>query len=473
MQIADLFTYYETGLEKLLNQMGPDHQHYPEALTLQQRLVENIAQTRQHGDTEARRAERSEIVLQLNALTQDTLGSSFNELAGLETSFQETPASFATGSPSYTINFHGAVYGLALGDQATATVGATTTHPFTFMAPLLPPQGVFGREDDLGQLYDQLALGNPEATEVPPVALRGMGGIGKTTLAITLARLDFIPRLFPDGVLWATVGLNPTIRLLLDTWGQALGVDLLPERDESACCDRLRNVLYHRRALLVVDDVWEIGHGRYFNVAGPRCRILFTTREKDIAHHFATAERTLRVDVLKPEAALALLHRLAPAVISADEPSARRLCERLEYLPLALTLTGRLLADETDVPQRMQRLLGELLERREARLQLLQAEGRPGLTEEPISLQALLGLSVERLSKPDQERFAMAAVFGGEPLTWDLPAAAHVWECSAEEAEDTIARFIRRGLVERRGERYWMHALLADYANEMLEELGL
>ncbi len=151
-----------------------------------------------------------------------------------------------------------------------------------------------------------------------------------------------------------------------------------------------------------------------------------------------------------------------------------RLCERLEFLPLALTLAGRLLASEADVPTRMQRLLDELMEHREARLQLLQAEGRLGLAEDqPVSLQAILGMSVERLSKTDQERFAMLAVFGGEPLTWEIKAAAHVWECSVEEAEATISRFIQRGLVERRGERYWMHALLADYAAEMMEKMGL
>ena len=67
----------------------------------------------------------------------------------------------------------------------------------------------------------------------------------------------------------------------------------------------------------------------------------------------------------------------------------------------------------------------------------------------------------------------MASVFGGDPLTWEINAAAYVWECPVEEAEATVSRFIQRGLVERRGERYWMHALLADYAAEMMGEMGL
>ncbi len=67
----------------------------------------------------------------------------------------------------------------------------------------------------------------------------------------------------------------------------------------------------------------------------------------------------------------------------------------------------------------------------------------------------------------------LARVFGGEPLTWEINAAAPVWECPVEEAEDTVSRLIRRGLVERRGDRYWMHALLADYAEEMMDKMGL
>src|SRR5690606_1090674 len=251
-----------------------------------------------------------------------------------------------------------------------------------------------GRDDLLAQLFAQLALDQPAAIHVPPVALQGMGGIGKTTLAITLGRSEASAKLFPDGVLWTAVGPDPTIRTLLDDWGRALGLNLIAERSAEACRERLRSALHHRRMLLIVDDVWEVAHGEYFMVAGPRCRLLLTTRESPVAYTLATRERTVTVDVLKPEAALALLHRLAPDAVAADAESAKRLCERLEYLPLALTLAGRLLANEADVPERMQRLLGELLDRRAARLQLYQAEGRLGLdAAEPVSLQAVLGMS--------------------------------------------------------------------------------
>ncbi len=299
-----------------------------------------------------------------------------------------------------------------------------------------------------------------------------MAGIGKTTLATAVGRLQLIQEQFPDGVLWTSVGPTPTIRLLLDSWGRALGIDLNVERDEHACQEHLRSVLYSRRMLLLVDDVWERPHGAYFQLAGPYCRLLFTTRESEVAYHLAMRPRSLRVDLPEPDAALALLQRLAPEAVIQDLPNAKALCERLEYLPLGITLAGRLLAAE-EIPSRTQRLLLQLVER-QGTLDLIEPTGRAGSSEDkPISVRGILALSVDRLNQVDKERFAMSGVFGGDPLTWELDAAAYVWQCTKEQAEDTTSRLMRHGLVEMRGGRFWMHALLADYAEESMAELGL
>lgn len=340
-----------------------------------------------------------------------------------------------------------------------------------FQIPPLPPQGVFGRDDEIKKVADFLNCEHADAENLPPFALRGMGGIGKTTLAIAFAHK--YQSNFTDGVLWISLGPKPTPRLLLNNWGRTLGIDLLAERDETACQNRLRQFLYDKKVLIVIDDVWDTIQGGYFLVGGHYCRTLITTRELPIANNIATRERVLRVDVLKPEAALALLQKLAPETALVDQTISLRLCERLEFLPLAITLAGRLMANEADVPQRMQRLVSEIIERRSSRLQLVQAEGRQGLdNERPVSLQAILGMSVDRLDKTDQERFAMLSVFGSEPLTWEMNAVSAVWESSMEETEATISRFIQRGLIEPRDGRYWMHALLADYAAELMKQMG-
>lgn len=342
-----------------------------------------------------------------------------------------------------------------------------------FLAPSLPVQGVLGRQDEINKILLLFSNQSPDKNH-QPVALRGLGGIGKTTLAIAIANMQENKKHYTDGVLWISLGPKPTLRFGLEKWGSNLGIDLIPERDEEGCAERLRSALHNRKILIIIDDVWEIKHGALFLVGGPQSHTILTTREVPVANMLASQERTLPVDVLKPEPALELLRSLAPELVTLDEKSAKRLCEKLEFLPLGLTLAGRFLANESNVPTRMQRLLSELIEKRETRLKLLQDDGRLGVdSDNPVSLQAILGMSVERLSPTDQDRFAMSSFFGGEPLTWSIEGARAVWDCSLEDAEETINQLGKRGLVERREDRYWMHALLADYAEEMRIKRGL
>ena len=77
---TDAFSSYERGLQNLLNQLGADHPAHADALLFQQRLTENIQRARRFGDTAARRADRAEVIDQLNALTLTALNSSFNDL---------------------------------------------------------------------------------------------------------------------------------------------------------------------------------------------------------------------------------------------------------------------------------------------------------------------------------------------------------------------------------------------------------
>ena len=234
------------------------------------------------------------------------------------------------------------------------------------MAPPPPPQGILGRDDDLARVFDLLQLGDTEADDVPPVAFRGLGGIGKTTLAAAFGRLSGMPERFPDGVLWTALGPQPTLRILLDDWGRFVGRGPVARNDENACTRPPASpLLYRKRALVIVDDVWEALHGSHFMVAGPHCHTLITTHKTQVAYALATRDRTFRVDVLKPQGRAGVT--TTPGARGGDDRSARpreRLCERLEYLPLALALAGRLLAVEADVPSRMARLLGELIEQR-------------------------------------------------------------------------------------------------------------
>jgi len=77
--MSDTFTPYETGLTRLLERLDSDPPRLSEALTLQVRLLENIAKARRYGDSDTLSAQRSQILEQLNRLTMETLEVSFIE----------------------------------------------------------------------------------------------------------------------------------------------------------------------------------------------------------------------------------------------------------------------------------------------------------------------------------------------------------------------------------------------------------
>jgi DNA-binding NtrC family response regulator len=81
MHQIDVFSRYEHGLDQLSLRIGKTHKRYSEMLIYQQRLAENIAQSRQYGDADIRKAERSEIINRLNELTLTAVGVSFIELS--------------------------------------------------------------------------------------------------------------------------------------------------------------------------------------------------------------------------------------------------------------------------------------------------------------------------------------------------------------------------------------------------------
>ncbi len=322
--------------------------------------------------------------------------------------------------------------------------------------------GLIGREDTVTEVLRRLDATPSHSA----VTLRALGGVGKTSVAAEVARAA---KGQYDVVLWAALGPTPHIRQILQEWGRRqLGVDLLGETDTSACTATIRTLLHDRRALVVVDDAWQPEHVTPFLVVGPVGATLVTTRDLQVqVAAWSYRDAALSLDVLKESAAVQLLRWHAPAL--AGRPEAVELARRLEWLPLALVLAGRALALAAAVPERFKAVLRQLLTDPTARLGLPLPERRLGIDADRPTLRQVMALSVDLLSAPDQERFAQVWALGTDPLVWDLPTAADVWECSEDDAAGTVGRLVERGLAERRHDRYWVHAVLGDYSRELYD----
>jgi hypothetical protein len=223
--------------------------------------------------------------------------------------------------------------------------------PAPFMVPFASLQADFvGRGDELESL-DRL-LDHTGPAGVRPAGLTGMGGIGKTRLAVEYAYSH--RDTYTDGIFWVDAAL-PLAQGLAK-----IGEVLRPETRGSSMDQQVRAAFeeLQRRpdALLILDNMADpaqlgdsISGDQSLNMLG--CHILFTTRQRELGR-FGACE----VTVLPEEIALRLLlwHGRRRAICDdqghPERPDASAICTQLGGLPLALKLAGAFLGENSELP---------------------------------------------------------------------------------------------------------------------------
>jgi hypothetical protein len=335
-------------------------------------------------------------------------------------------------------------------------------------APLAPPH-LFGRETDFEAVCHRVIGADRQMPAV--IAIYGWPGVGKTALAAQVAHADRIRDRFPDGVLWATVGDNPDYDEILRLWAVARGIH--SGSDAASREIRLREHLSDKRVLVVLDDVWAPDTSRLM-VAGNSGRTLMTTRAPAIAHLFVTTQaNVLRLGVLSADDALALLADVAPTAVDRSTGPSQDLCARLEYLPLAIKVAGRLLQvrAEIDGSFGLNELFAELADR-----ERLLDEAPPGDIPFPAAsisqtVGALLMTSIEHLAAAMRERFLDLAVLAPAPAIFSRDHASITMVARGGELNRTLSAFYNNGLIEPLGGgQYWIHSMMVATAEWIRHE---
>ncbi len=204
-----------------------------------------------------------------------------------------------------------------------------------------------GRAEELGRLRNRLTGRSGSPADGGAQALHGLGGVGKSQLA-----LEYAYRYLPDyDVVWWVPAQRPgSITTELAELARVLDLrGSLSDTDASAA---VRNALTegvpHRRWLLVFDNAEDPATLREF-LPGGEGHVIITSRNQ-VWNRDATE---LEVDVFTPEESVAHLRRRLPGL---DAAQARRLAEALGDLPLAvehaaayLLLTGMSVATYLDL----------------------------------------------------------------------------------------------------------------------------
>ncbi|MCI2415858.1 FxSxx-COOH system tetratricopeptide repeat protein [Saccharopolyspora sp. K220] len=205
----------------------------------------------------------------------------------------------------------------------------------------VPPRNpIFtGREDPLAELDGRLTAGG--TTAILPAALHGMGGIGKTQIAV-----EYIYRHLQDYdlVWWVQAGQSSQIRAGLTELAQALRLPGSYEAHTAvpAVREALRRGHPIRRWLLVFDAAESPEAVRPFFPSNGPGEILITSRNPD----WAEVARPLEVTLFERAESKELLHSRGPEI---TDEEADALADKLGDLPLAIAQAAAWRA-ETGMP---------------------------------------------------------------------------------------------------------------------------
>jgi predicted ATPase/DNA-binding XRE family transcriptional regulator len=359
--------------------------------------------------------------------------------------------------------------GEALGlDEAGRAALAAAARPGGDGDPVVglpaPAAPVFGRDDDVTEVSGLLRTGAARL-----VTLTGPGGVGKTTLALAVARA--VAADFPDGVTVAELAPVREARLVLPTLARALGGRQLSGPVADAVAARLGD----RRHLVVLDNVEHVLDAAP-EVADllarcPGLAVLATSRAPLRVR--AERERPLgplplpagssAAAVAASPAAQVFLDRAAAAgrpgaLTDASAADVAAICRRLDGLPLALELAA---AHARYLPPAA--LLGRLDE--------ALASGRSrDLPERQRTMRAALDWSHDLLTAAEQELLRRLAVCAG---SFSLDTARAV--AGGGDVLAALGGLAEQSLVvpeEGPEARYRLLEPVRQYAAARLEEAG-
>ncbi|MEU4270949.1 BTAD domain-containing putative transcriptional regulator [Streptomyces sp. NPDC026092] len=313
-----------------------------------------------------------------------------------------------------------------------------------------------GRTSFVRELGDQLATA--EGSVMAVSALAGIGGVGKTTLAVHVAH-EARPH-FPDGQLYVDLqGAGSrwaAPETVLGAFLRALGTpdSAIPDSLEERAA-LYRSTLDGRRVLVLLDNARDAAQVRPLLPGTAGCAALVTSRIRmvDLA-----GAHLVDLDVMSPEEALQLFTRIVGEErVSTEREAALDVVAACGFLPLAIRIAAsRLAARRTWTVAVLAAKLAD--ERR--RLDELQAGD--------LAVKATFELGYGQLEPAQARAFRLLGLADGPDIS--LAAAAAVLDLELHTTEDLLEALVDTSLLESAAPgRYRYHDLVRLYARACAE----
>ncbi|UNO38552.1 tetratricopeptide repeat protein [Streptomyces sp. MST-110588] len=336
-----------------------------------------------------------------------------------------------------------------------ASLVRTATSPTTALRLPADTADFTGREEVVARLCEASANGQVVAIS----AISGMGGVGKTALAVHVAHR--VRDRFPDGQLFVDLRGSETspaepARVLGD-FLRALGVDpghVPALTAESAAL--YRSLLADRKVLVVLDNARDLAQVRDLLPGGPGCAVLLTSRARLVGLSGATL---VDLRALSPDEAMALFTRIVGVErVRAEREAALALLADCGHLPLAIRIVGARLAAQPR--QRIGRTATALADERR---RLAELSGGSDAVETTFRL------GISQLDAEQGRAFRLLALPDVPEVT--LSAAAALLGRSEQDAEALCETLVDLSLLESvAAGRYRYHDLLRLFARQSAAE---
>ncbi|MFJ2596346.1 AfsR/SARP family transcriptional regulator [Streptomyces erythrochromogenes] len=289
-------------------------------------------------------------------------------------------------------------------------------------------------------------------------ALAGIGGVGKTTLAVHVAHAAR-PH-FPDGQLYVdlqgTDARPAEPEAVLGSFLRALGTPDTAIPDSPAERAALyRSTLDGRRVLVLLDNARDAAQVRPLLPGTAGCAALVTSRVRMAG---LAGAHLVDLDVMSPDEALQLFTRIVGEErVRAERQAALDVVGACGFLPLAIRIAAsRLAARRTWTVSVLAAKLGD--ERR--RLDELQAGD--------LAVKATFELGYGQLEPAQQRAFRLLGLADGPDIS--LSAAAAVLDLPEYDTEDLLEALVDCSLLESAAPgRYRFHDLVRLYARACAE----
>lgn len=332
--------------------------------------------------------------------------------------------------------------------EEAAPAAATVARPAQLPATV---PDFTGRAAFVRELGDRLATAEGHVMAVS--ALAGIGGVGKTTLAVHVAHAAR-PH-FPDGQLYVDLqgagNRAAAPETVLGSFLRALGMpdSAIPDSlDDRAAL--YRSTLDGRRVLVLLDNARDAAQIRPLLPGTAGCAALVTSRIRmvDLA-----GAHLVDLDVMSPEEALQLFTRIVGTErVQSEREAALDVVAACGFLPLAIRIAAsRLAARRTWTVSVLAAKLAD--ERR--RLDELQAGD--------LAVKATFELGYGQLEPAQARAFRLLGLADGPDIS--LVAASAVLDLPLWDTEDLLEALVDTSLLESAAPgRYRYHDLVRLYA---------